>query len=97
MFVYSPALLMIGSWPEIMFAVATAAVGVFCLAAALQGWLRSRATVFDRALLLGAGFLFVVPRPLANVGGLLLLSLAYGLQWLRRAPGIAPAPAASLD
>jgi len=97
MFVYSPELLLIGTWPEILFAVATAGAGVFCLAAGLQGWLRSRATVLDRALLIGAGCLFVVPRPLANAGGLVLLALVYGAQWLRRAPGIAPAPAATLD
>jgi TRAP-type uncharacterized transport system fused permease subunit len=97
MFVYSPALLMIGTWPEIAFAAGTAAIGVFCLAGGLQGWLRSRATAVDRALLIGAGFLFVVPRPFANAGGLVLLALTYGLQSLRRTPGIAPAPAASLD
>jgi TRAP transporter 4TM/12TM fusion protein len=97
MFVYSPELLMIGSWPEILFAFARAAIGIFCLAAGLQGWLRGRATPLDRALLLGAGILFVVPNLVADLGGLLLLGLAWGLQSVRRASGIAPAPAPSLD
>jgi TRAP transporter 4TM/12TM fusion protein len=97
MFVYSPELLMIGSWPDILFAFARAGVGVFCLAAGLQGWLRRRATPLERALLITAGMLLVVPNLMADAGGLMLLALAWTLQSLRRAPEIAPAPAASLD
>ena len=97
MFVYSPELLMIGSWPEIGLAVTRAGIGIFCLAAGLQGWLRCRATPLDRALLVTAGFLFVVPNLVAGAGGLILLALTLGLQSLRRASEIAPTPAASLD
>ena len=97
MFVYSPELLMIGSWPEIGLAVTRAGIGIFCLAAGLQGWLRCRATPLDRALLVTAGFLLVVPNLVAAAGGLILLALAWGLQSLRRASEIAPARAASLD
>ncbi|HET9855402.1 MAG TPA: TRAP transporter permease [Methylomirabilota bacterium] len=97
MFVYSPELLMLGSWPEILFAFVRAGLGIFCLAAGLQGWLRCRATALDRTVLLAAGILFVVPNLVADLGGLLLLGLAWGLQSLRRAPEIARAPAASLD
>ena len=97
MFVYSPELLMIGSWPKILLAFTRAAIGIFCLAAGLQGWLRCRATPLDRILLVTAGFLFVVPNLVAGAGGLLLLALTLSLQSLRRAPEVAPAPAASLD
>ena len=97
MFVYSPELLMIGPWPQILLSGGTAALGVICLAAGLQGWLRSRATFVDRALLLAAGFLFVVPWLVADVAGLVLLTIVYGLQSQRRVPEIAPAPVASLD
>jgi TRAP transporter 4TM/12TM fusion protein len=97
MFVYQPALLMLGPWSAIVLAFVRAAMGVFCLAAGLQGWLRCRATVSDRALLIAAAILFVVPNVLADLGGLILLGLVWGLQSLRRAPEIAPAPAASLD
>jgi TRAP transporter 4TM/12TM fusion protein len=96
MFVYQPALLMLGSWPEILLATGTAAFGVLCLAAGLQGWLRCRATPLDRALLMAAGLLFVTPWALADVVALVLLGLTWGLQGLRR-PEIASAPAASLD
>jgi TRAP transporter 4TM/12TM fusion protein len=97
MFVYSPELLMLGSWPEILFAFARAGLGIFCLAAGLQGWLRRRATALERALLIAAGILLVVPNLMADAGGLLLLALAWGLQSVRRASEIAPAPAPSLD
>jgi TRAP transporter 4TM/12TM fusion protein len=97
MFVYQPALLMIGSWPEILFAGGTAALGVVCLAAGLQGWLRTRATPVDRIVLFAAGFLFVAPWLLADLIALALLALTWGLQGLRRVPEIAPAPVASLD
>ena len=97
MFVYQPALLMIGSWPQILLAAGTAALGVVCLAAGLQGWLRRRATLVDRLLLFAAGFLFVAPWLLADLVALILLAVTYGLQGLRPAPEIAPAPAASLD
>ena len=97
MFVYQPALLMIGPWPQILLSAGTAALGVVCLAAGLQGWLRCRATLVDRVLLLTAGFLFVTPWLLADLVALILLAGTYGLQGLRPVPEIAPAPAASLD
>ena len=73
------------------------ALGVFCLAAGLQGWLRRRATALERALLIAAGILFVMPNLMADAVGLILLALVWGLQSPRRAPEIAPAPAPSLD
>ncbi|MGH7398218.1 MAG: TRAP transporter permease, partial [Candidatus Rokuibacteriota bacterium] len=97
MFVYSPELLMMGAWSDILLAFARAGVGIFCLAAGLQGWLRGRATALDRTLLVTAGILFVVPNVMADLGGLILLALTWGLQSLRRASEISPAPAASLD
>lgn len=97
MFVYSPELLLIGSWPDILLASARAVVGIFCLAAGLQGWLRGRASPLDRALLIAAAILFVVPNFIADLGGAILLGLAWGLQTLRRSGEVAPAPAASLD
>jgi TRAP-type uncharacterized transport system fused permease subunit len=97
MFVYQPALLLIGPWPQILLAAGTAALGVVCLAAGLQGWLRCRTTPFDRGLLLVAGFLFVTPWAVADLVALALLGTTYALQGLRPVPEIASAPAAPLD
>ena len=38
MFFYSQALLMQGSWPEIVLVFATACLGVYLLSAAVQAW-----------------------------------------------------------
>jgi TRAP transporter 4TM/12TM fusion protein len=98
MFVYQPALLMLGPWHETLMATGTAALGVVCLAAGLQGWLRRRATLVERVILLAAGFLFVTPWLLADVTALALLAVTYLVQGFRPAPPeIASAPAASLD
>jgi TRAP-type uncharacterized transport system fused permease subunit len=97
MFVYQPALLMIGPWSQILLAGGTAALGVVCLAAALQGWLRCRTTPVERILLLAAGFLFVAPWVIADVVALTLLAVTFVMQGLRPLPEIAPAPAATLD
>jgi TRAP transporter 4TM/12TM fusion protein len=97
MFVYSPALLMTGPWTDILLTTARAGLGVFCLAAGLQGWLRCRTTVVDRALLVGAAGLLVVPHAATSLAGVVLLAAVFGLQSVRRAPGVTPAPVASLD
>src|SRR5687768_4985291 len=97
MFVYQPALLMMGPWPQILLAAGTAALGVICLAAALQGWLRTRVTFVERVILLAAGSLFVAPWLLGDFIALVLLGGVLTLQTLRRTQEIAPAPAATLD
>jgi TRAP transporter 4TM/12TM fusion protein len=97
MFVYQPALLMVGTWPDILLAFTRAGLGVFCLAAGLQGWLRTRASLVDRAMLVAAAILFVMPSLLADAAALGLLGLAWAHQSLRRNAEVAPAPAPSLD
>src|SRR5687768_123942 len=97
MFVYQPALLMMGPWPQILLAAGTAALGVICLAAALQGWLRTHVTFVERVILLTAGSLFVAPWLLGDFIALVLLGGVLALQTLRRTQEIAPAPAATLD
>jgi UPF0716 family protein affecting phage T7 exclusion len=68
-----------------------------CLAASLQGWLRCTATVADRAMLMAAAVLFVVPSFVADAFALVLLATVYTLQSLRRTEGLAGAPVTSLD
>lgn len=87
MFVYDPALLMIGEWPAILKACATASLGILLLAAGLHGYLLRPATTFERVLLVGAALAFVYPDPVWDVAGLCLGATAVALQKLRPAAG----------
>jgi TRAP transporter 4TM/12TM fusion protein len=97
MFVYSPALLVMGSLPEIVLATLTAGLGIFCLAAGLQGWLRLAATPVERALLLGAAGALISPSLYTDVAGVGLLAVALALQTFRRPQGPMHAVGAQVD
>jgi TRAP transporter 4TM/12TM fusion protein len=97
MFVYSPALLAMGSLTEILAAAATAALGVFCLAAGLQGWLLSATTWLERACLLGAAAALIKPGLVTDLTGVGLLVLAFGVQAIRGRRATPHAIRASLD
>ncbi len=78
MFVFAPALLLVGSTGEIIQAVPTALIGVYALALGLQGWgLRSRLNPVQRAMALGAAMLMIFPGWLTDVPGVILLVLLY--------------------
>jgi TRAP transporter 4TM/12TM fusion protein len=97
MFVYSPALLAMGSLPEIVLATLTAGLGIFCLAAGLQGWLRRAATPVERALLLGAAAALISPSVYTDMAGVGLLAVALALQMSRRSAEPVHAVGASVD
>jgi TRAP transporter 4TM/12TM fusion protein len=76
MFFYSPALLMEGSWDEVLRVFITASVGIYLLAAAIQGWfLNGTINPIQRALLLVAALAMIA-------GGLLTDALGIGLSAL---------------
>ncbi len=54
MFFYSPAMLMRGEWYEILHVFITASVGIYLLAAAVQGWLLGPLNVLLRLVLLAS-------------------------------------------
>jgi TRAP transporter 4TM/12TM fusion protein len=97
MFVYSPALLAIGTVGEIVVATLTAGVGIFCLAAGLQGWLLRAATPAERVLLLGAAGALVVPGLYTDLTGLALLGTTLVIQSQRGRRQVTRAVAPSLD
>jgi TRAP transporter 4TM/12TM fusion protein len=97
MFVYSPALLGIGTWPEVLLATLTAGTGVFALSAGLQGWLLRPTTPVERVLLLGAALTLIVPGLYTDLTGFGLLGLTVGIQALRGRRQASGAIAPSLD
>jgi len=73
MFFYNPALLMEGSWSEILQVFITASMGIYLLAAAIQGWfLSGRVNPVQRSLLLVAALAMIA-------GGVLTDALGLGL------------------
>lgn len=61
MFVYEPALLMIGEWPVILTSFLTAAIGVTLFAGGLNGYFLGLASHWQRAALAVAGLLLIKP------------------------------------
>jgi TRAP transporter 4TM/12TM fusion protein len=77
-FVFIPTLLLRGSAADAALHIATTAIGVIFLSAAVMGYLRGRLTWLERALLLvGAAFLFH-PALLPSAVGLLVCLAAVG-------------------
>ncbi len=83
MFVYSPALLMMGGLPDILLATATAGLGIFCLAAALQGWLLRATTPLERTCLGAAAVALISPGLFTDLTGVGLLVAALASQSAR--------------
>ena len=83
MFVYSPALLMQGSWVDIARASATAAAGLACLAAALAGHAWRDLRLWERVVLALCCALLVVDEPWSDAAGLLVAALMIIPQWWR--------------
>lgn len=61
MFIYTPSLLLDGAWYRIAIDSVTAAVGIVCLAAAVQGYFRRPLLHWERAALAATALLFIVP------------------------------------
>jgi TRAP transporter 4TM/12TM fusion protein len=83
MFVFSPALLLIGPALEVVIAVVTALIGVFCLAFAIEGYLWSSATWLERACAGAAALLLIMPKTSTAVPGLALMAIFITSQRVR--------------
>ncbi|WP_374441197.1 TRAP transporter permease [Stella sp.] len=84
MFVYEPALLMIGDWPWIVWRFVCAVAGILLFAGGLHGFFLTRASPWQRAALTVAGFALVVPSIWADIAGAALAAVVLGSQWLER-------------
>jgi TRAP-type uncharacterized transport system fused permease subunit len=80
MFVYEPALLMIGDWPTILWRFVVSAVGVIFLAASLHGYLLRPMPHWQRGLALGTALLLVKPDLYSDIAGFALAGLLLGIQ-----------------
>jgi TRAP transporter 4TM/12TM fusion protein len=97
MFVYEPALLMIGTWPEIIGAFITASIGIMLFAAGLHGYFITAASPWQRVLLCAAGLLLIDPGLVTDIIGAVLAVFVSAYQVLerRRLTGVGVAKKAS--
>ena len=81
MFVYEPALLMIGDWGTIVWRFIASCAGILLLAAGLHGYLLRPATLWERAVLIAAAFSLVKPDWLSDLVGFSLLMVVAAAQF----------------
>jgi TRAP transporter 4TM/12TM fusion protein len=94
LFVFSPALLLVGQWYEVVLSVVTAIIGAIFLGVGIVGYLFRPIGVVKRALFLIAATALLVPviesgkfatlTWVINGSGLLLAILVAGIEWLAR-------------
>src|SRR3989339_199712 len=81
MFVFSPSLLMIGSWPRVVLAIATALLGVTCLAGSLHRYYLCHTAHWERVVLFVAAFALIKPGWITDIAGLFLYAIVLANQW----------------
>ncbi|MQL53132.1 TRAP transporter fused permease subunit [Desulfofundulus thermobenzoicus] len=84
MFTYGPSLVAVGAAGEIILTVIMACIGVFCLAAAVIGWMMESLSWFERLIFFGAALSLIDPGLLTDLLGLALLGIAMLSILLRR-------------
>lgn len=92
MFVYEPALLMIGDWPTIIWSSITAGIGVLLFAAGLHGYFLTHSKHWQSAALAVGGLLLIEPGLVTDSIGAALAALVMLTQRYARSRTLAPAP-----
>jgi TRAP-type uncharacterized transport system fused permease subunit len=84
MFVYEPALLMIGDWPTILMSCVTASAGVVFFAAGLHGYFLTPTLFWQRVALVAGGFALIKPGLWTDLFGVAILILVTTTQLMAR-------------
>jgi TRAP transporter 4TM/12TM fusion protein len=84
MFAYQPALLMIGTWQEIVVAFCTSSAGIAFIAGSLHGYFLTNTLLWHRIALGLAGFLLIFPGIWFDLGGIGLGALVIGHQYMTK-------------
>jgi TRAP-type uncharacterized transport system fused permease subunit len=86
MFVYEPALLMIGDWPLIGWRFAVSCLGIGLLAAGLHGYLLRPMPPWQRGIAIVAALLLVAPELTTDIVGFALAAALLAIQQLGPRP-----------
>jgi TRAP transporter 4TM/12TM fusion protein len=81
MFVYEPALLMIGDWPTIVWRFILSCIGIGMLAAGLHGYLLRAMPYWERGVAIVAALLLVAPELTTDMIGLTLMAGLVAFQY----------------
>lgn len=84
MFVYEPALLMIGDWPTIIWSSLTAACGVLIFAAGLHGYFLMHSRLWQSAALVVGGLLLIEPGIKTDIIGIVIVATVTAVQLTAR-------------
>lgn len=84
MFVIDPALLLQGDFFHVALAVATGGIGVYLLAAAVEGWLLIRSNLLESCLLFVAATLLLTPGLVSDIAATGTAVFAFASQIYRR-------------
>jgi TRAP transporter 4TM/12TM fusion protein len=76
-------------WGSIAMLTFTASTGILALSAGAQGWLFKRTTLYERWMMIVAGFLLVYPQTASNAAGFTLVLAVLATQWLRKTRALA--------
>ncbi len=80
MFVYGESLLLIGDTQTIILSVVTASIGIWGIAAAVEGWLLRHAFWYERVILFMGALLMIIPGFMSDVIGITILASIVALQ-----------------
>lgn len=84
-FCFSPDMLLIDANPlTVVLIYVTSLIGIVGVSAALEGYLLTDMSLFDRVLLIAGGLLLIYPGGLTDTLGLSLIGVGVVLQFLRR-------------
>jgi TRAP transporter 4TM/12TM fusion protein len=91
MFIFNPAMLLIGNPVDVVLVIATSLFGTFALACGMQGWLLGKPVSFlYRVPLIGGALLMIKPGVVTDLVGLALLAGTYIVHraFLKRAAAV---------
>jgi TRAP-type uncharacterized transport system fused permease subunit len=88
-FVYQPAILLIGSWSDVVVSTVSATLGVFMLAAGLHGYLVRRLGMVERVWCVIASLLLIDPNIVTDIIGYGMIAAALAYQYATRTKEVA--------
>ena len=84
MFVYGPALLLEGSWMEILIACVGAVFGVYGVSVAMMGWIFTKVPIWARVLSFAAALMLIYPEFISSILGFAILASIVAVNYLAR-------------